>query len=886
MFRSPCVRALGVFVSAILIGSTPAAEPARKLSASGTVRDAQGKPVAGATVYLRQWPSVEISGKRVATGKEVLATTTTDMQGQFAFRDVAATDLEGDGIGNYSFPWDLVATAEGHGFAFKPLTSLEQEQPLALTLGAEDRLRGRLVDRDGKPVAGARVEVIDVQPLRQQGQAVFGAAGYYGYANVGDIIRLSGSQFQPKATSDAEGRFVLPGLSRDLRATVEISAPGFAREKVNAATTDQPQQDLMIGVPGSQRREKVHIGDFTVKLRPEHRLTGQVLAKDTHKPIAGARVVCTTGNQMFDATADADGQFTLRSLPAGKGNLTASPPVESDHLAAMVAVDLPADRPEVKQNVDLESGCVVAGQVVDKETGKGIAAVNVMFQGQQGNYHAAATGPDGTFRLVVRPGTGTLQVTGSAAGYFVPQRLRGLATGQSAPDDPYMRPVEAKLSRAVTGVKFTLGRGLVVSGRVVDTDGKAVSGARIAEGAGAPFQTRHLATTDADGRFTLSGLNPEGKQELTITHPKRKLATKVPVEGRKGTAKIEGLQVKLQPMGSVTGRAVGEDKKPIGGAAVSLMIMHQHPEGYMSMNTVTTGVTTGADGRFAVETLVPGGQYYVQVEAKDFAGAQSVQFEAKTGQAHPLGDLVLPKADQSLAGTVVDPTGKPLAGVSISCSANRGMVFGINASQIVTDKKGRFRVTGLPRGPVRLIAQVVGEGPTAPLYVQTQANAGQQDVRLVLFVPTKPANQAAAGKPAPGFAVAHWLNRPATAKDSGFSPQDFRGQVVVLAFVDETKPSQRLLARLDQVQAKRAGQGLVVLRVYETATEGELAKLSPTAAALVAPGAVPGGYSAAFQTYAVRATPTLFLVDRQGVLRHLDVELDDLDARLDDLLKP
>lgn len=65
-----------------------------------------------------------------------------------------------------------------------------------------------------------------------------------------------------------------------------------------------------------------------------------------------------------------------------------------------------------------------------------------------------------------------------------------------------------------------------------------------------------------------------------------------------------------------------------------------------------------------------------------------------------------------------------------------------------------------------------------------------------------------------------------------------------MAFLDDAKPSQRLLPQLNQLHEKLGGNGLVIVRVQEaqpsrqTTMERELAKLSPTVAALVAPGLV------------------------------------------------
>ena len=123
--------------------------------------------------------------------------------------------------------------------------------------------------------------------------------------------------------------------------------------------------------------------------------------------------------------------------------------------------------------------------------------------------------------------------------------------------------------------------------------------------------------------------------------------------------------------------------------------------------------------------------------------------------------------------------------------------------------------------------------------------------------------------------MSKWLHRQAAPQPPSFTRDDFHGKVVLLAFLDEAKPSQRLLPQLNQLHEKWGDKGLVIVRVQEAdpshrATMEEQAKLSPTTVAIVAPGLIAGGHSDAFHTYAVRTTPALFLIDRQGVLRCCD----------------
>src|SRR5262249_49446489 len=119
-----------------------------------------------------------------------------------------------------------------------------------------------------------------------------------------------------------------------------------------------------------------------------------------------------------------------------------------------------------------------------------------------------------------------------------------------------------------------------------------------------------------------------------------------------------------------------------------------------------------------------------------------------------------------------------------------------------------------------------------------------------------------------------------------FDPKDFRGKIILFAFLDHAKPSQRLLPRLKQWQDQWAAKGLVVLRVNEgPADEAELKKCSPTGALMVAPGIVAGGQGDAFRRYGVQATPALVLIDRQGILRGTNVEVDDMARQLETVLK-
>jgi hypothetical protein len=130
-----------------------------------------------------------------------------------------------------------------------------------------------------------------------------------------------------------------------------------------------------------------------------------------------------------------------------------------------------------------------------------------------------------------------------------------------------------------------------------------------------------------------------------------------------------------------------------------------------------------------------------------------------------------------------------------------------------------------------------------------------------------------------------WIGK-GTPSAGGYAPQDFRGKVVLLAFLDEARPSDRVLRELNSLHQKWAERGLVVLRIYDESVPGDAGRYLPCPAAIASPGVLADGSSAAAEKYGVKARPMLFLIDREGILRHADVESDQLRPLVESLLKP
>ena len=115
-----------------------------------------------------------------------------------------------------------------------------------------------------------------------------------------------------------------------------------------------------------------------------------------------------------------------------------------------------------------------------------------------------------------------------------------------------------------------------------------------------------------------------------------------------------------------------------------------------------------ADGTYAFSGLIPGATYNTQAEADGHATATSKHVDVRPGQPVRLEDFHLPVTDQEVKGAVVDPAGKPLSGVVVTLEQSRrkGVLYAPRGAIWFQDTNaaGRFHLTGLPRGPIRLMA--------------------------------------------------------------------------------------------------------------------------------------------------------------------------------------
>jgi peroxiredoxin/protocatechuate 3,4-dioxygenase beta subunit len=247
------------------LGSGPATRAADmpRPTLTGAVMDAEGKPLAGATIFISTAaPKVGAGVLCPSCYPDCRKQTTSDAAGQFTIPDL---DPE--------LRFQILVVAKEHQPKFVDKVD-PAEKPLKVTVkprsGGETpakRLAGRVLDPDGKPVAGA---VVNIRGVTRGESTQFGG----------------NKDIDPLAVTDERGEFVINGQTTFEAAGVDVVARGFAKGIFQSLATGgkvhelklaegaslkgrvlkdgKPLAGVELGVSGAERRSEVYVGNFSV----------------------------------------------------------------------------------------------------------------------------------------------------------------------------------------------------------------------------------------------------------------------------------------------------------------------------------------------------------------------------------------------------------------------------------------------------------------------------------------------------------------------------------------------------------------------------------------------------------------------------------------------
>lgn len=297
-----------ILIAGLLGGAVAPADdgpaPAPTGAITGQVVDRHGRPLAGAEVWAVQF-------------RKTTATARTDADGRFRLaelKDDKPVDVWAEAEGLARERRDGVRVIPGADRAIPPLNLLPGT-----------RMTGRLVDAQGRPVAGVKVSLKDYRHV------------------LGHTI--SNEQTEWSLTSDADGRFATPPLPAGSAAFV-FAAPGKVRTQAGGKAE-----------PGTPA---VDLGEIV--LADEVPLRGRVVDQQG-RPAPGVGVIVDY-DYHNTAKTDADGCFLVH----GVGSDAKAIRLDSNAYFAPQPYEIGPDRDDLTLTVI--KAYTIHGKAVDAETGE------------------------------------------------------------------------------------------------------------------------------------------------------------------------------------------------------------------------------------------------------------------------------------------------------------------------------------------------------------------------------------------------------------------------------------------------------------------------------------------------------------------------------------
>ncbi len=636
----------------------------------GLVRTPEGKPASGAKISIRRnyW-SAAVPWTPVATG-------TADSNGKFELRYRNSAE---DRFGSDAYT--LAAQATGYGVQWAYLHEIKPNQPLVINLVPEYPIKGRIVDLQGKPIAGVGVMLMDVRrPKPGENLDPWIAAVKSGAIRNGTSQKLGSAvpgiqeESSTVVQSDKDGRFTIHGVGAEHVAEIELRGDFIAYQRLCVATRAMAPLSRNLWFhsgPGKPpTKDTVYGGNFSFPAAPTRVVEGTVRDAKTGKPIAGVEIESDhlAGSNFFPqnvvrAKTDADGRYRLVGLPQGAGPHLADFNViqllpAGDIPYLMRRVTVPSSQGPGPQTLDLTlgQGIWITGRVTEKGTGEPVRA-RIRYLPFLDNPHTRNRSefhPDGNMdgdeNWIVSDREGKYRIPGLPGRAIVAVRAQGekFITGVGASEiggmDQYgqfstyrapaqasarffhaLKQIEPLQETTIATCDFELDPGATARWTILDDQGQPLAGCKI------DFGPRESSKA---GELEVTHLAPNEARDLFLFHEERNLGKIVKTAWKEGVPLP--MTVKLEKCATVKGRVTDLD-----GVPFKPLQLAPHPSGITQFHYVDGMLFTKPDGTFEFPHLPTGCAHYAfgaMGEGIEFAMiAEKVVIQA--GQTIDLGTL-------------------------------------------------------------------------------------------------------------------------------------------------------------------------------------------------------------------------------------------------------
>ncbi|MHC5079483.1 MAG: MSCRAMM family protein, partial [Planctomycetota bacterium] len=553
-------------------------------------------------------------------------------------------------------------------------------------------LEGRVLDKKGKPVGGAEVQLTEE----------FGVKMGPGVSIIDLFRRLAAPEkMRGETRADAEGKFTFwAGEVEEGESCLRASAPGFAMGFLHFVT---------VKAGGDAKVVEVVLG-------PKAGIRGKVV-DPSKAPVEGAIVVALgrvrgseeqegilVFNKVWTYTGE-DGTFRFENLvPLRARDYVVIAKKEGYSMTIQDNVAVPSEEEIV---LELQLGFALEGRVVDDGTGKGISGASLLAMGRRDSgFGQAKSDAEGRYRIESL-GAGDYKVLAAADGY-TPEEVKV----KGGPGEVIQQDIRLK-------------GGLTVFGVVLDAQSrKPLEGVTVfvvSQGDEAMLTGSIVKDeTGPDGTFSLEGaiLKTRGRwdpktrtrietQWLQLAAVKAGWVQEKPInlEVSPGVQKMEGIEVLLQAAPKVSGRVINAMDAPVVGAEVQAVSLNRMPSEMIRMLGMTPEVVkTDTEGKFAMHIQLGKGAT-LWIRHPDYA-PKIHSFDALAPGMEVKGLEIRLSAGGTVEGVVLNEGGAPVAGEEIGYrfrgrgEGDREAVFehpAVRRSREVirTDENGRFRIPHL-----------------------------------------------------------------------------------------------------------------------------------------------------------------------------------------------
>jgi protocatechuate 3,4-dioxygenase beta subunit len=615
---------------------------------TGTVRDAQNRPVEGVTV--------KASGAESET-----AVTGADGTYRLVGLEAGSYRVRFKPLGDLTGQWyDGVDTKDGATLI--NLTSGQSQDGVDARLRTARTVGGTVIDPDGNPVSDVRIEIY--------------AKGKSYYAD--------------RTVTDDQGTFRshdLPAGDYDLY--VRPSSPTrFASQWYDKAVTRSAATPVKVS--DSQP------ATVTVKLEPGAEITGTVTGQGG-TPIPGAYVSAERDRDYRYTQTDSAGNYTITGLTTGSYKVLFEPDT-SEHVSEWYnneesvedadPVDVTQGRTTAGIDAQLARAGSISGTIRNSDGGPVAYSYVMAYRGdQQAGW--SWVGSDGRYSFSgLRAGTYTMHSWGS--GEWVAQWWN------NKPDQASADRITLAAGEDLTGKDFTLSRGASISGTVKDSNGQTIDGyVELTDSDGEEY-----AGADVDnGAYSMVGL-PAGTYYLQFQSygsdwvsewwqdkPDRRTAT--PITLSAGQVR-SGFDAVLSQASKIRGTMIDGQGRAVRGCVTVFLTGSDDWAG---------SDCTDASGHYVVGGL-RAGNYQVRFDpSSDKFARQWWNGAPRRAMASTitLGDASEAVADATLlaggtlTGVVTDDAGDPVGGVQVRAYTQESYY----ETATVTDVHGRYVMQGL-----------------------------------------------------------------------------------------------------------------------------------------------------------------------------------------------